>query len=825
MFENFPEYSTGSWINQDTEGRITIPVCTIMEPYTATSPETTVETVRAMFKKDEPISAVIVMQDRRVLGLVMSLHLERVLSRPYGVALYYNKPIKTIMNAEPLMVDMATPLEEVARMAMGRENTMIFDHIIVCEQDEIKGIVTVQDILDTLAGQQKKRADFFARTNRKLNVEIIERKRAESERLKALDALKSSDEKYRSIFDNTDTGMILFDSSFSITMINGKMYELIGKPEGSPIQAQKIFHFVPSVYMKKIYTAFSQTMNSNAPALPLSFEMEIFDSKGNIKNILVRVSFISGTMEGIATVTDLTDQKRDEREKNRLATALEQSSEGIFITSHEGLIDYVNSAFEKITDYSGLDVIGKRPDFLWSRDQDRAATGGGHFSDDHDHAWRGRVVLSQRNGGIVITETVVTPIFDQNGVANSHLFILRDVSVEDQLQKKLQQSQKMQAIGTLAGGIAHDFNNILAGIMGFTEITLFEAEKGGDLERRMNRVLSACQRAKELVDQILTFSRQAPQEQTPIQVGLIVKEALKLIRATIPANIQIKQNILAKNDVVIADPSQIHQIIMNLCSNASHAMRNTGGILSVNLEKIELDRESARNFIGISPGSYIRMVVSDTGCGIPRHVIERIFEPFFTTKKQNEGTGMGLAVVHGIVKQLGGAIHVYSEPEKGTEFKILIPRHEKKIKKNPESSVDVYRGAERVLLVDDEELIIDVGKAMLESLGYKVTSKISSLEALELFKEDPYAFDLLITDQTMPRITGDELALQFLACRPDIPVVLCTGFSSTMTESKAMEMGIKAFVMKPFIKKDIARVVRTVLDGGQYFESRENPYD
>ena len=811
---NVPEQQCESWFYQDGESDTIIPICAIMEPYTTTSPDTSVEMVRAMFEKDEPISAIIVTRNQRVQGLVMNLHLDRVLSLPFGVPLYYNKPVERIMDPHPLQVGMGMPLEEVARLAMGRENTKVFDHIIVSEQGEIKGVATVSRLLDTLAEQQKKRAVFFAETNRKLSGEIHERKRAESDRHNALAALKSSEEKYRSMFDNTETGMVLFDRDFTITLVNGKINDLMGRPDGQPSGLKKICHYVPPVHMKKIYNAFEKIQRSPCAVSPLSFEMEVRDTRGQVKTILVRISIIAGTREGIASITDLTDQKREAQEKNRLATAMEQSSEGIIITSPEGLIDYVNPAFEKITGYPSFEVLGRKPDFLWLRVPETPEVAQHPFIASQNTVWRGRITCQRKNGGFVRTETAISPISDRNGGVISSLFILRDVSVEDQLQNKLQQAQKIQAIGTLAGGIAHDFNNILAGIMGYTEMSLFEADKGSNLERRMNRVLSACFRAKQLVDQILTFSRQNPQEQMPILMSPIVKEALKLIRATIPANIEIKQNILVKNDVILADPSQIHQIVMNLCANASHAMKNTGGTLSVHMDRLELDQDSARNFIDLPPGSYICTMVTDTGCGMPRNVLDRVFEPFFTTKKQNEGTGMGLSVVHGIVKRLGGAIHVYSEPGKGTEFKILIPRHDMKLNKEPERVWDLKQGNEHVLLVDDEDFIIDAGQEILESLGYRVTALNNSVEALKLFKQAPEAFDLLITDQTMPHMTGDELAQRVLACRSDIPVILCTGFSSTMDESEAAELGIQAFLMKPIIKNTFARVVRSVLDGG-----------
>ncbi len=379
------------------------------------------------------------------------------------------------------------------------------------------------------------------------------------------------------------------------------------------------------------------------------------------------------------------------------------------------------------------------------------------------------------------------------------------------LEVQLHQSQKMESIGTLAGGIAHDFNNILSSVIGYTELALDDAKRETLQHENLREVLIAGSRAKDLVKQILTFSRQVDQEKKPIQVKPIVKEALKLLRASMPTSIDIKENVQS-NSLVIGDSTQIHQVLMNLCTNAAHAMEDNGELLTVSLSDVELDSEFVSNHPNLKPGPYINLTVTDTGHGISHDVMEKMFDPFFTTKEKGEGTGMGLSVVHGIVRSHGGDIYVYSDPGKGSTFRVYLPAIESRLK--PEERVErpIPTGTERILFIDDEPAIMKMGKRTLELLGYDVTTRTSSLEALELFKEKKDRFDLVITDMTMPHMTGEKLAEELMQIRFDIPVILCTGFSSMIDEQKALGMGIRSFISKPFLKREIAETIRKVLD-------------
>ncbi len=406
-------------------------------------------------------------------------------------------------------------------------------------------------------------------------------------------------------------------------------------------------------------------------------------------------------------------------------------------------------------------------------------------------------------------------------VGGENLFqsIVLDVSdlVQAQKEKKmlethLQQAQKLEAIGTLAGGIAHDFNNILGAIFGYTEMARGNLPPESKQHAHLSEVLTAAHRAAELVKQILTISRKKEETLNPIQLRLIVKEALKLLRASLPSTIEIRQDLDADSDIVLADPTKIHQVVMNLCTNASHAMGEEGGLLELGLKCIDLDTVSVSRHQGLSPGPYLLLTVKDTGHGIPTDVVDRIFDPYFTTKKVGEGTGLGLSVVQGIVVVLGGMITVESEPGKGTLFSVFLPRIEIKRTTADETVETIPTGNERILFVDDEEALARMAQQLLEDLGYQVSIRTTSNEALEDFRADPDRYDLVITDMTMPHLTGDRLARELMKIRPEVPIILCTGYSKHISEEKAEWLGVKGFMEKPLLKSNLAKTIRRVLD-------------
>ena len=406
------------------------------------------------------------------------------------------------------------------------------------------------------------------------------------------------------------------------------------------------------------------------------------------------------------------------------------------------------------------------------------------------------------------------PILDDQGRCTAVAHFAKDVTEQKRLASQLQQAQKMQAIGTLAGGIAHDFNNILGAVLGYTDLALLEIpEENQVLRERLEAVLHAGMRAKGLVGQILAFSRQSETRRDPLEIGPIVKEVLKLLRASLPATIEIRQEIGHTPQVILADPVQIHQVLMNLCANASHAMQEGGGTLTVRVDEVTVDAHLAETNPELVPGPYVRLTVGDTGRGIEPAVMTRIFEPFFTTKEVGVGTGMGLAVVHGIVKEHGGAIVATSEVGKGTDFAVYFPRLDTEELPRPQEERALPRGSERVLFVDDEPVLARLGEVMLGRLGYQVAAFTSSVEALAAVKRKPADFDLVITDLTMPTITGLDLAKRIRRLRPELPVLLCTGYSETAVEDAAKAIGIRQCLRKPLVSLELAMAVREALDG------------
>ncbi|MDY6988962.1 MAG: ATP-binding protein [Thermodesulfobacteriota bacterium] len=380
------------------------------------------------------------------------------------------------------------------------------------------------------------------------------------------------------------------------------------------------------------------------------------------------------------------------------------------------------------------------------------------------------------------------------------------------LQSQLLQTQKMEAVATLAGGIAHDFNNILSVIVGNSELAIYDIPEDNPSLESLKEIRQACLRGRDLVRQILSFSRRTSQGRIPLKTSPIFKETLNLIRTSIPATVDMSQDISCKSDTALVDPTQINQVLINLCINAASAMEEKGGILEVTLRDVELDTSDVGQYQDLVPGKYLQLTVSDTGRGIDPELIDRIFDPYFTTKDVGEGTGLGLTVAQGIVKSHDGAITVESELGKGAAFHVFLPTVESVVTAEPETSHPIPKGNERILFVDDEDPMARTGKRMLEQLGYTITARTSSMDALEVFRDSPDQFDLVITDMMMPNMTGDRLARQLLQIRPDIPIILCTGYSERISEGRAKWFGISKFVMKPLITREIAETIRKTLD-------------
>ena len=382
------------------------------------------------------------------------------------------------------------------------------------------------------------------------------------------------------------------------------------------------------------------------------------------------------------------------------------------------------------------------------------------------------------------------------------------------LEAQLSHAQKMEAIGTLAGGVAHDFNNILAAIIGYTDISLAKISGRDPLRYNLEQILHSGHRAADLVRQILSFSRmRTGQSRQPLKIAPAIREALQFLRATLPSTVEIRQNISDEDAAVLADPTQIHQVITNLCTNAAHATEKSGGVIEVELTVGNLDSTSMPEAVNLEPGPYVRLSISDNGHGMNEPTLLRIFDPYFTTKEQGKGTGLGLSVVHGIVNRHEGAITVHSEPGKGTVFNIYLPRFTGEPVSEAQDASPLPRGNERILFVDDEEPLVNIGRTTLESLGYQIATAANGTEALEIFRKDPDHFDLVITDYTMPKMTGADLASEVVRLRPDIAVILCTGYSERINGKNPEELGIRELLMKPVDSRAMAGAVRRALNG------------
>ena len=638
---------------------------------------------------------------------------------------------------------------------------------------------------------------------------------------KAQETLRQSQDKYRELVENLSDGIYSLDTMGKILYVSPVLERILGYRSEDVIK-RHFSEFVHPDDLSSLTSAFQDVLKGNL----YTNEVRLIGKSGEIFWVRTsnrplmqdgRVSIITGTL------TDITERKRMERSiaenEARLRTLVQTIPDLIWLKDVDGVYLVCNKRVELFFGARDADIIGKTDyDFIDReladsfREHDCKAMTAGKPSANEE--W----LTFADDGYQGLFDTIKTPMYDAEGKLTGVLGISRDITKRKQaeeerknLEERLQQSCKMEAIGTLAGGIAHDFNNILSAVLGFAELAKMKLEDRKYIEKALGEILKAGIRARDLVKQILTFSRQTGIKREPMELVPLIKETMKFLRASLPVTIDINQNLSVSDSMIIADPIQIHQVIMNLSTNAAYAMKEKGGMLDIRLAEVELADEAELDFKGLKRGRYLQLTVADTGSGIPKEIINRIFDPFFTTKERGEGTGMGLSVVHGIVKDLGGAISVYSEPGNGTTFRALFPKYEGESLVVDSQNIATRTGSGRILFVDDEEGVIGSGRGILEQLGYKVVSTTNPLEALEIFRSRPDEFDLVLTDMTMHKMTGLELSEQLLKIRPDIPIVLCTGFSLGITAERIKDVGIKKLVMKPMIANELANAIYSVL--------------
>jgi PAS domain S-box-containing protein len=524
----------------------------------------------------------------------------------------------------------------------------------------------------------------------------------------------------------------------------------------------------------------------------------------------------------VAVVSDITERKLMEEtlriSEERYRITMDGMLDAVSIqTVREARYLYVNKAFSELTGYAAEEVIGKLPGGL---DLPLAMEDRNYLECLIERSGKARLEIQYRmkDGTVLDALLACTPI--QYKGEDCAVVVMTDITTlkrseeeKKRLEIQLAQSQKMEALGTLAGGMAHDFNNLLTAIMGYTEIAMLNVSAPERVRKHLDSAFKSCKRARELVGRILTFSRHAEAKLAPISISYAVDESLTMLRSMIPSTIEIRQE-LAEPGKVMADPGQINQMVMNLVINASEAMAESGGVLEVTLMRETIGKNGLIPGFDLTPGPYLKLTVSDNGHGMTPEMVERIFEPYFTTRKKGGTAGMGLSIVHGIVKRHKGAIMCRSEPGKGTSFEISLP--EVIIEEEPEEPVvmDFPTGSESILFVDDESSLVEVAKEILGNLGYNVTTTVSSVEALNILRNDPGKFDLVITDMVMPVMTGDKLSQTIIQIRPDIPIIMCTGYSEYISEDQAKSIGIREFIMKPIEWKDLSKTIRKVLDAG-----------
>ncbi|KAA3614710.1 MAG: PAS domain S-box protein [Calditrichaeota bacterium] len=496
------------------------------------------------------------------------------------------------------------------------------------------------------------------------------------------------------------------------------------------------------------------------------------------------------------------------------------SPSGIVLEDAEGVILEVNPAYCESVGYTKEELIGNNVKMLTHPDAIN------NVSENISRLIAGETLVHtekscKKDGSACYMELNEKKIVLPNG-DDGVLCLANDISQQRMLENQLLHTQKMEAIGTLAGGIAHDFNNILASVIGYSELLKLSLPQENKLKNYANQIYTASLRARDLVQQILTFSRKTEQDYKNVQISLVVKEVLKLLRASLPSSIEFETSLTDTDGLILADAIQIHQLVMNLCTNASYAMQENGGVLSINLEKIIFDQSKQINGFKLDAGEYIKLHIQDTGHGIDPDILKKVFDPFFTTKPVGEGTGLGLSVVHGIVKSHNGEITLNSVRGEGTTIDVYFPRIEKKSTVQKRKPQELKTGNEWILYVDDDEAIVKMNKEMLEGLGYNVAGVTNSLAALELFKTDTDLFDLVITDLTMPHMKGDRFAQELLKIKKDLPIILLTGSNNVMTKEKSKKLGIKSFLKKPLLAKELTDVIRKIIKKENEFNHDKN---
>lgn len=660
---------------------------------------------------------------------------------------------------------------------------------------------------------EKSRSETLEKTIRRLEQENKALKleiQAISEKIDGEGGGHAGKTKFQELVETSINWIYEMNKDGVYTYVSPQVKDILGyAPE--EVLGKTIFDFLAPEDMARVAKTFSSLLQNPRPIN--FFQKKCLHKKGHEVTIESNGRPIigpDGKLDGFRGIKwDISKRKQAEdaliESEEKYKQLSDATFEAIFL-SKNGICTGQNKSAEKMFGYTAEEAIGRLgTDWIHPEYHSKVKQ---NIKSNNEKPYE--VIAVRKDGSPFPCE--IQGRMSVQGDKKFRITALRDISENKSLEAQLRQAQKMESIGTLAGGIAHDFNNILFPIIGHAELMIEDMSIADSHRLSLNEIRSSALRAKDLVSQILTFSRQDNIEVTHIDMQSVIQEALNLIRSTIPATIEIDQDIDEACGQVKASPTKIHQVVMNLSTNAFHAMEKDGGKLKISLNEVAFDQPDAE-MKNLASGRYACLSVSDTGMGMEKEVVNKIFDPFFTTKGQGKGTGMGLSVVHGIVKSLGGIIQVHSNPGKGTSFSIYLPVVKHISKKIPHRADSFYQeGSERILLVDDDESVIKIEKQILDRLGYKTTLCLHSLEALEIFTASPDRFDLVITDMTMPKLSGDKLSGRLRKIRSDIPILICTGYNETLTEETLNALGINGVLMKPIVIRDFSRKIREVLD-------------
>lgn len=766
---------------------------------------------RAANKAKELVEKVFASRKTQVLEGLISFQGEKMWARAHLRSLRFGEDPSILVLVEDLTLE-RTQLRLQAKLRMELQKRV---------EDRTRDLQQANEQLQQEIAQKQQAEEALRKHRQLLEKQVAERtaelmttiKRLKQEvrdRKKAEESLRSSQRRFNVAFR-------LYPDAVSITRLKDSRYievnesfckasgyereEVIGRTES------ELNHWARLEHRDQMVSALQQ--NGAVREYEAVFRKK--DGKMTVANLASEIIELDGEQYLLTIATDITDAKRAERERMRMATAFEHAAESMIITDPRGVVKYANPAVERMTGYSCEDIIGENIRALRSPDNDPQVLNEAKLFLKEGNPWKGRLINKRKDGSRCQVETTISPVKGQSGRVINFVVIERDVTDDAKQEKRVRQTAKMEALSALAGGIARDFNDALMAIIGYTHMAKDAIPADHAAAGDLGWALRAGRRAKDLVEDLLAFTGQRELDRRPVDMEPVVQEALDELRKTMPPNTEIRQEFDTDAGFVLGDPGQIRQVVTHLCANALDAMEQGSGVLSLGLQKQSVE-EGAPELADsdMRPGQYVAFSVSDTGEGMTASLVERVFEPYFTTKHARRGSGGGLAVVRGIVKAHQGGIFVDSEPGKGSSFRIYLPRCDTVVEvETPKTVKPMPTG--RILLVDDDDLVAGIGERVLSSAGYKVTVMTNADDALITFRAKPDQFDLVVTDLEMPEMSGLDLAKEIMIVRPDLSVILCGGSGETPSEAVRKEAGVRKFLAKPVVPGDLEKAVAEVL--------------